>query len=137
MKTKAKTLRAVPAIAMAAVALVVPARFGGLRANAQEQEATPAPPPKNDYALIFGTVWGKNGRPVYGIPVKIRRADQKKAKWELMSDHQGEFAQRIPVGTADYIVWADIKVPKGAQKPEKTVHIENNERVDISLHLTE
>ena len=91
---------------------------------------------KHDYALIFGTVWDQNDRPAYGIPVKIRRADQKKAKWELLSDHMGEFAQRVPVGAADYVVWADIKVPKGTQKPETKVHIENNERIDIGLHLT-
>jgi hypothetical protein len=91
---------------------------------------------KYDYALIYGTVWDQNDQPVYGVPLKIRRADQKKAKWELVSDHQGEFAQRVPVGKADYIVWADIKVPKGQQKPETKAHIEDNERIDISLHLT-
>jgi hypothetical protein len=92
---------------------------------------------KDDYALIFGTVWGPDNRPVYGIPVKIRRADQKKARWEAVSDHHGEFAQRVPTGKADYIIWADIKVPKGKEKPQVTVHIENNERVDAGLHLTE
>ena len=95
--------------------------------------------PQNEatYALIFGTVWDKNDRPVYGVPVKIRLASQKKAKWELMSNHTGEFAQRVPVGPSDYIVWLDIKTPKGTAKPQKTIHIENDERVDISLHLTE
>jgi hypothetical protein len=92
--------------------------------------------PKKDYALIFGTVWDKDGRPVYGVPIKIRRADQKRAKWELVSDHLGEFAQRVPVGAADYIIWADIKVPKGTQKPQTKAHIENNERIDVALHLT-
>lgn len=92
--------------------------------------------PKHDYALIYGTVWDKDNHPVYGVPIKIRRADQKKAKWELVSDHQGEFAQRVPVGNADYLIWADIKVPKGQQKPETKAHIENNERIDVSLHLT-
>jgi hypothetical protein len=91
---------------------------------------------KYDYALIYGTVWDQNDRAVYGVPIKIRRADQKKAKWELMSDHRGEFAQRVPVGKADYIVWAAIKVPKGQQKPETKAHIEDNERIDVSLHLT-
>jgi hypothetical protein len=93
--------------------------------------------PKLDYALIFGTVWGADDRPVYGVPVKIRRADDKpkKVRWELMSDHQGEFAQRVPTGQADYIIWADIKTKKGQPKPETRVHIEDNERVDTSIHL--
>ena len=92
------------------------------------------------YALIFGTVWDAQGRPAYGIPIKIRRDDQKKAKWELVSDHRGEFAQRVPSGKADYIVTADVKPKKGQKnvKPVETkAHIENDERVDIGLHLTE
>jgi hypothetical protein len=97
--------------------------------------------PRKPYALIFGTVWGPNDRPVYGVRVKIRRADQKKAKWELYSNHQGEFAQRLPAGKADYVVWADLKGFKSVSGKELspgeqvTVHIEGDERQDIGLHL--
>jgi len=96
------------------------------------------PPP---YALIYGTVWDPGGHPIYGVKVKIRRADEKKARWELYSNHSGEFAQRVPAGQADYVVWADVKdykLPSGRKlKPgaEATVHIENDERSDIGLHL--
>src|SRR5437016_13361380 len=92
------------------------------------------------YALIFGTVWSPDGRPLYGVRVKIR-AEAKKAHWELYSDHSGEFAQRVPACKADYIVWADTKdykLPLGKHlKPgtEVTVHIEKDERSDLSLHL--
>lgn len=103
-------------------------------ANAQSKHAKP-------YALIFGTVWGPDNRPLYAVKVKIRRADQNKAKWELYSDHSGEFAQRLPPGPADYVVWADLKgykPPDGRQlQPggEVKVHIDNDERADIGLHL--
>jgi hypothetical protein len=90
---------------------------------------------KNDYALIYGTVWGPDNHPVAGVPIKIRRASDKKAKWELVSDRNGEFAQRVPVGTQDYVIQADIKTPKGQPKPETTVHIEGNERQDVGIHL--
>lgn len=90
-----------------------------------------------DYALIVGTVWGPDKRPVFGVPVKIRRADDKKARWERVSDHLGEFAVRVPTGKTDYVVWADIKVPKGKEQPQTKVHVENDERVDISLRLSE
>lgn len=92
---------------------------------------------KADYALISGTVWSADDRPVYGVPVKIRRADDKpkKVRWELTSNHSGEFAQRVPPGQADYIIWADIKTKKGQPKPETRVHIDNDERIDTSLHL--
>ena len=92
---------------------------------------------KKDYALIYGTVWGPDGRRVAGIPVRIRRASDKKPKWELTSDSSGEFAQRVPPGADDYVIQADIKVPKGQPKPEVTVHIDDNERKDVGLHLTQ
>lgn len=91
---------------------------------------------RKDYALIFGTVWSADNRPAYGMRVKIRRADEKKARWELTSDHSGEFAQRVPAGTADYIVWVEAPRKKGPAAETK-VHIENDERTDIGLHLTE
>ena len=98
--------------------------------------------PNQSYALIFGTVWGPDGRPVFGVNVKIRRIQDKKARWELYSDHRGEFAQRIAAGKADYVVWADLKNFKSADgKPlhavqDVPVHVEGDERVDLSLHLT-
>jgi hypothetical protein len=101
-----------------------------------EQKHTEKP-----YALIYGTVYGPDDRPVYGVRVLIRRADQKKPKWELRSDHAGEFAQRVPAGHADYLVRADIKDikllngKKLTEVPEVTVKIENDERANVSLHL--
>jgi len=88
------------------------------------------------YALIFGTVYGPDYHPVYGVRVEIRRADRKKARWELYSDHQGEFAQRVPAGAADYIVRAE-PASKHAPMAEVKVHVENDERVDIGLHLSQ
>jgi hypothetical protein len=93
--------------------------------------------PAQDYALISGTVWGPDDRPVGGVPVKIRRATDKKAKWELVSDRNGEFAQRVPPGKMDYIIQADIKTPKGRPKPEVTVEIDDNEHRTVGLHLTQ
>jgi len=93
------------------------------------------------YALIFGTVWAPDNRPVYGVKVKCRRANEKKVRWELYSDHSGEFAIRVPAGKLDYVVFADMKDFKSLDgkhfqaPPEVTVHIENDERTDIGLHL--
>ena len=93
------------------------------------------------YALIFGTVWGPDNRPVYGVRVLIRRADKKKPQWELISNHMGEFAQRVPAGTADYIITADMKGFKSldgkklSPGDEAKVHVDNEERVDTGLHL--
>jgi len=99
--------------------------------------------PKDPYALIFGTVWSPDGRPVYGVTVKLRRLQDKHARWEVVSNHRGEFAQRVPAGKMEYVVWADLKgfkLADGAKYgPGQEVHvpIENDERTDIGLHLTE
>jgi hypothetical protein len=93
------------------------------------------------YALIFGTVWGPDDKPVYGVKVKIRREDEKKTRWEVYSDHNGEFAQRVPAGKADYVAWTDLKGHKSIagvrlQSGDKVaIHVEYDERADTSLHL--
>ena len=98
-------------------------------------------PKPDDYALIFGTVWGPDDRSLPGVKVKIRRTKDKKARWELYSNRRGEFEQRVPVGKQDYVIWADTKgykLPNGGHLQagsEVTVHIENNERADTGLHL--
>lgn len=107
------------------------------------QSSSPKRSKEPPYALIFGTVWGPDNRPIYGVRVKIRRADQKKAKWEVYSDHAGEFAQRVPAGAHDYVLWVDAKAFKSLDGKkltggtEVTVHVDNEERVDTSLHLTQ
>jgi hypothetical protein len=92
------------------------------------------------YAVIFGTVWGPDDHPPYRVRIKIRREDEKKARWELYSDHNGEFAQRVPAGKQDYVVWADLKDRKSgngnqSQGEEVKVHVDADERVDTGLHL--
>jgi hypothetical protein len=92
------------------------------------------------YALIFGTVWGPDDRPVYGVKIKIRREGEKKVRWEQYSNHSGEFAQRVPAGTQDYVIWADLKGLKSKngnpiQGEEVKVHVDADERVDTGVHL--
>jgi hypothetical protein len=121
------------------------ALFGLLVCVATEIAVRPAPAAEKKsekpYALIFGTVWSPDNHPLYGVRVRIRRANDKKAHWELYSDHNGEFAQRVPAGKADYRVWVDLKGYKSNSNSklhlgtEVTVHIENDERADIGLHL--
>ena len=95
------------------------------------------------YALIAGTVWGPDDRPLYGVKIKIRRSTDKpkKVRWEIYSDHHGEFAQRVPAGEADYILSPDlkgVKFPDGApaHAQDVTVHIYSEERQDTGVHLT-
>ncbi len=92
-------------------------------------------------AVIFGTVWGPDDRPVYGVTVKIRRAREKRAHWEVHSNHLGEFEQLVPAGKETYVLWADttgLKTAEGKHlQPgqQVTVQIEDKERVNTGVHL--
>ena len=119
-----------PAAGLAAALLLLSAAAGFAEPSDAAEKKKEKP-----YALIFGTVFGPDSHGVAGVKVKIRRSDQKKAKWEVYSDRRGEFAQRVPAGKADYVVWADLPGPKDQSRQEVTVHVENDERVDIGLHL--
>lgn len=119
--------------------LVLTSLFVILTSHALPQKHEP--PKSSDYALIFGTVWGPGDLALPGVKVKIRRVEDKKARWELYSNRRGEFEQRVPAGKHDYMIWADTKgykLPNGKHlrpSPEVTVHVENNERADTGLHL--
>ncbi|MDR3763119.1 MAG: hypothetical protein P4M01_03405 [Acidobacteriota bacterium] len=108
--------------------------LGLLLALAAPLVASGAPP---EYALIYGTLWGPDNRPVYGVHMRLRRAREKKMRWESMSDHRGEFAFRVPVGPGDYVLVPDVKRARNQPAPETRVHVEADERVDVSVHLSE
>src|SRR5947207_3011075 len=63
------------------------------------------------YALIFITAYDTSSHSVYGLEVRVRRFDTKNARkkpsWSGSTDHNGQFAQRVPPGPADYIVWLE------------------------------
>ena len=128
MKTASTDRSAWPALRRSTAAAALLLFFLGNSASAQD---------KKDYALIYGTVWSADNHALPGVPIKIQRVGNKKAKWALLSDRRGEFAQRVPTGDNEYVVFADIKISKGGTKPQTKVHIYRNERADISLHLSE
>jgi hypothetical protein len=128
--------------AVSVVFLLVLSALGPQLSSAAHAGSTPKKlKPTDPYALIFGTVWGPDDHPAYGVRVKIRRASDKKPGWELYSDHRGEFALRVAAGKNDYIVGADLKGVKTQDGfpvhlvEEVPVHVEYDERVDIGLHL--
>jgi len=117
-------------------AFVLSVFVAAVAAASPPQSSSKPPDARKDYALIYGTVWGSDNHPVAGVPISIRRASDKKSKWDLVSDRSGEFAQRVPAGTQDYVVQANVKTAKGQPKPEVTVHIDNDERRDVGIHLS-
>lgn len=98
------------------------------------------------YGLIFGTAYGPDDRPMYGVRVTIHLAGHRSPHWELMSDHRGEFAQRVPPGPSDYEITGEAVIvpivdgkPKASKKKQlkgsAKVHLDKDERQDIGLHL--
>ncbi len=127
--------RAACRLLLSALLLCLGAAITACPASAAEKKS------EKPYALIFGTVWSPQNQPLYGVKVEIRRVGDKKPRWELHSDHNGEFAQRVPAGKADYLLRANLKGYKSShhnglrEGTEVTVHIENDERTDVGLHL--
>jgi len=87
---------------------------------------------QESYALLAGTVFDENGRRVPEAGIRIREKDGKR-HWEALTDASGEFAVRLPAGTAVYIVGASRR---GFSADSKEVTIGADERQDISLRIT-
>jgi hypothetical protein len=115
-------------------------------ARAQEDAKPPAENAdahQASYAVIFGTVWDPDSRPVYGVHVQLRRVGDRKVRWEAFSDHHGEFAFRVPAGKMEYELTADPKSLKSMKNrhlsnpaPVK-IQVQSDERVDTGLHLSQ
>jgi hypothetical protein len=73
---------------------------------AQTPAAAPSKPAKKKYShandfLIRGTVFTEKALSFPGAQLRIRRAGEKKFRWESYTDSRGEFAVRVPQGS-DY-----------------------------------
>ena len=85
----------------------------------------------SNYCLLYGNVFTEDGHLFEGAEVHIRRAADKKPKWETSSDRRGEFAVRVPPD-GDYIV--EVKA-KGFVTQTKTVTAQANTRQDMVFHM--
>jgi hypothetical protein len=97
------------------------------------------------YGLIFGTAYGPDDHPLYGVKVRIHPLGTKHPEWVVLSDHRGEFAQRVPSGPGDYVIAGEVELAivdsaghrqkRQKLKAETKVHFLAEERQDVSLHL--
>lgn len=108
---------------------------------ARQQEAVPAPPSSpasqsatassskpgktryshaNDF-LIRGTVFTDKALSFPGVDLRVRRAGEKKFRWESYTNSRGEFAVRVPQGSAyEMVVRA-----KGFAEQTRTIDANN------------
>ena len=127
--------------------VLVAALAVGVGASAWAGDSADEKKPK-PYGLIFGTAFGPDDRPMYGVRVTIHPEGKKHPNWELLSDHHGEFAQRVPPGPGDYVVTGVIEIIPAQEGPahgsrkkrlkgEAKVHVDDQERRDFNLHMKE
>jgi len=61
------------------------------------------------YALLSGSVHSTEGFALPGVPVSVRREEDRKPRWRAISDARGEFALRLPAEAASYEVATESK----------------------------
>lgn len=81
--------------------------------------------------MIFTTVFTDRGFALYGARVRLRRAEEKKFRWEATSDHQGELAFRVPQD-AQY----EMTVEARGFKPEtRKIDATQDNRADLTIRM--
>jgi Carboxypeptidase regulatory-like domain len=81
--------------------------------------------------LIFATVFNSQGFALPGARVRVRRADEKKFRWEAVSDHQGELGIRVQQD-AEYELTVEAH---GFQPQTRKVDARDGNREDLTLRL--
>lgn len=90
------------------------------------------------YAVVGGTVFRESGYSLPGADVVLSPDPQpgqspvKMRSLKALSDGRGEFAFRVPVSPMRYTVKAQMK---GFEHREKSVDIEGEQRIDVTLTL--
>ena len=116
-----------PAVLLCALAAsaVLP---GAQQAPAPAESSAQQSPAGNGHAddfLVRGTVFTPEGLALPGAELRIRRASEKKFRWDTASNSRGEFAVRVKMG-GDYEVVARAK---GYREQTVPVNAATGERV--------
>lgn len=81
--------------------------------------------------VIFATVFTDKGFALPGARARVRREDEKKFRWEAMSDHQGELGIRVKQG-AEY----ELTIEARGFKPQtRKVDAREGNREDLTLQM--
>jgi hypothetical protein len=81
--------------------------------------------------VIFATVFSDQGFALPGARARVRRTDEKKYRWEGMSDHQGEVAFRVPPG-GEY----ELIIEARGFKPEiRKINAREENQSDLTIRM--
>jgi hypothetical protein len=91
-------------------------------------------PALETYAIVSGSVFAEGGYAFPGADATVVPEDQaqKTKPIDLVSDARGEFVVRVPPGPRQYIVTVSAK---GYQRQQKTVSVQDQERVEVTFTL--
>jgi hypothetical protein len=83
---------------------------------------------EKSYALLSGSVHSAEGFALTGIPVSVRREEDRKPRWRAVSDARGEFALRLPAEAATYEVATESKEH---ENQAKTVRVAGTDKETV------
>ena len=81
--------------------------------------------------VIFATVFTDQGFALTGARARVRRSDQKKFRWEGISDHQGEVAFRVPPG-AEYELTIEAR---GFKTETRKIDAREDNQADLTMRM--
>jgi hypothetical protein len=87
-------------------------------------------PSLDTYAIVSGTVFDGSGYALSDANVTL--AGDKAKPMETVSSARGEFSFRVPPGPIQYSV---AVAAKGYQSQQKTVSVQDQERVEVTFQL--
>jgi hypothetical protein len=81
--------------------------------------------------VIFATVFTDRGFALPGARARVRRSEEKKFRWETMSDHQGELAVRVRQG-AEYEMTIEAR---GFKTETRKISTREDNRTDLTIRM--
>ncbi len=114
-------------VALAGLALLAGAAFGfEPAARAQSSSSSHA----HDF-VIFATIFTDRGFALPGARVRVRRSQEKKFRWEGVSDARGELAFRVPQN-AEYEMTIEAR---GFQMQTHKIDASEDNRAELSIRM--
>jgi hypothetical protein len=81
--------------------------------------------------IIFTTVFTEQGFALPGARVRVRRTDEKKFRWEAVSDRRGELAVRVPQDS-EYEMTVEAR---GYKMLTRKVDATDGNRADLTIRM--
>lgn len=113
----------------AAASFGLPGRQEPAKQDESKRKKKVKPPPPA--FLLFGTVFDERGFARPGAEIRIRRAGERKWRWNTLSDRRGEFAVRVPPG-GEYELMLRAK---GSQEELRKIDARSRNRLDLVFRL--